>query len=85
MFITKCDLCKKEISDKSVTVHIGFSPRFEFCQECGLPIFNFLENSNLLEKVRPLKNLEDFEKLSKICKNFAKKHKITQKQVLEND
>ncbi len=78
-------MCEKDINSRPITVHIGFSSRFEFCQECGLPILKFLENSNLLEKVRPLKNLEDFEKLSKICQNFAKKHKITQKQVLEND
>jgi len=49
MFVTRCDLCKKDINSKPITVTIGFSPRFEFCEKCGLPILSFLEEKKLLK------------------------------------
>lgn len=48
MMITKCDLCKKEIKNEKVTAGFGFS-RKELCQNCGLPILDFLKKHKFIE------------------------------------
>ncbi len=47
MMITKCDLCKKEVSrDKEeVYIRIGFSAVAELCGECAIPILKFLKKN----------------------------------------
>ncbi|MDO8486132.1 MAG: hypothetical protein Q7S77_00310 [Candidatus Staskawiczbacteria bacterium] len=49
MRITKCDLCKKEIKDNSVTAGIGLWPKAELCQDCGSPILKFLKKHKFIK------------------------------------
>ena len=50
MRITKCDLCKKEIKEASVTAGIGFFPKAELCEKCGAPILKFLKKHKFVDK-----------------------------------
>lgn len=49
MFITKCDLCKKNIKKRPITVSFGFYERVELCEKCGLPILKFLKKKKLIK------------------------------------
>ena len=52
MFVTKCDICKKEIKDRdtSVSVGVGFPlPNRAFCGPCSKPIAAFLKRHGLIE------------------------------------
>lgn len=52
MHVTKCDLCEKEIKDRPVIVARGFFTQImaELCQDCSLPISQFLEEKKLIKK-----------------------------------
>jgi len=50
MYVSKCDKCKKEISDKKITVDFGHLVRVDLCEKCGSPVVLFLKKSKLLEK-----------------------------------
>ena len=48
MFVTKCDICEKEIKGDAVLADVGRSiSRQAFCLECGKPVLKFL---NKVEK-----------------------------------
>ena len=46
----KCDLCKKEIEKQPITAGFGFFPSAELCEECGLPIINFLKKHKFIKE-----------------------------------
>lgn len=52
MHVTKCDKCKKEITDRDrrITAGVGWST-VELCEKCGGPIVAFLKKLKLLEKM----------------------------------
>lgn len=54
MRITKCDICEKEISDKSESLYIGIKGKvydtFEICGNCGKPIIKLLKTKKLLKE-----------------------------------
>lgn len=53
MFVTKCDICKKEIKDYSKRVRVEAPVAFSnlaFCLNCGAPVIKFLEKNHLIEK-----------------------------------
>ncbi|MFH1894432.1 MAG: hypothetical protein ABH813_00800 [Patescibacteria group bacterium] len=50
MQVTKCDLCKKVIKDKSVTAARGYLDRAELCQKCGAPILKFLRKNKFIKE-----------------------------------
>jgi len=47
MRVTKYDLCKKEIKDKSIVAGVGFFANTELCNDCGFPIVKFLKKISL--------------------------------------
>jgi len=49
MRITKCDLCKKQIKNDSITVGFGLLQRTELCKKCGFSILTFLKKRKLIE------------------------------------
>lgn len=51
MFITKCDICKKEVGFGSeVRVdYSGISGIRSFCQDCAKPVIKFLKNQGFLK------------------------------------
>jgi hypothetical protein len=51
MFITKCDICGKEISnDKTATAGYGrLLSHYSFCDTCGKPIVAFLKKNKLMK------------------------------------
>ena len=55
MNITKCDLCKKEIKSKIITAGIGFFPKAELCEKCGLPILRFLRKHKFIEEQKKIR------------------------------
>ena len=54
MFVTKCDLCKKEIKERPVNVRFCNYESAEFCEECGFPILKFLKKHKFIkdEKIK---------------------------------
>ena len=55
MFVTKCDICKKEIKDYNKRVRVetpGVFSSLAFCLNCGKPVINFLAKNHLLEKAK---------------------------------
>lgn len=58
MFITKCDLCKKEIKERPVNVRFGGYENAEFCEECCSPILEFLKKHKFIkdEKIKVKSN-----------------------------
>lgn len=53
MFITKCDICKKEIKDTKNKITAGAGNLligFSFCENCGQPVLRFLVKHGLAEK-----------------------------------
>lgn len=52
MFVTKCDLCKKEIKkgNNSVNLRFNFYETAEFCEECGFPILKFLKKNKFIKE-----------------------------------
>ena len=53
MFITKCDICKKEIKKEQDKITVGTKGHwagFEFCSNCGKPVEKFLLQKKLIEK-----------------------------------
>lgn len=50
MFVIKCDLCKKEIEKEPMVAGFGSWPKFQLCEECGLPISKFLIKNKLIDK-----------------------------------
>ena len=72
MVITKCDLCRRDISKKKyVTVYWrGSLVHFSFCEKCGEPIISFLRERLKFEEV------EFVAKIKSVSKNRkAGKHK----------
>lgn len=73
MFVTKCDLCKKEIKEQPINVRFRNYETAEFCEKCGLPILKFLkkhafikslnraERDIKLGKIRKIKSLKDLK------------------------
>jgi ribosome-binding protein aMBF1 (putative translation factor) len=53
MWITKCDLCKKEIEGDHVTAGAGYSSKVELCQNCGLPVIKFLKKNKFIKEEKP--------------------------------
>lgn len=53
MFITKCDLCNKEISHKE-KVGVNFAnynyKDVDLCENCASPIFKFLKKNKLFNE-----------------------------------
>jgi len=50
MFVTKCDICKKQIRDEGKSVSAGFGnylSHYSFCEKCGKPIQAFLTKNKL--------------------------------------
>ena len=48
MRIHKCDICRKEIEFNGyINVRLKFD-NYEFCNDCGKPIFNFLKKQKLV-------------------------------------
>jgi len=49
MHVTKCDKCKKEITEreKKITAGIGWHAA-ELCEKCGKPVILFLKKHKLL-------------------------------------
>lgn len=50
MRIIKCDLCKKEIKEKSVNIRFNFYENVEFCEHCALPVLKFLKKNKFFDK-----------------------------------
>ena len=50
MLVFKCDICKKEIKDRTKIVKIGtdFSG-YSFCFTCGKPVLDFLKKHKLIK------------------------------------
>ncbi|MFH1129304.1 MAG: hypothetical protein V1686_01030 [Patescibacteria group bacterium] len=46
---TKCDLCKKKISEEPIIAGLGFFPKAELCEKCGAPILNFLKKHKFIK------------------------------------
>lgn len=55
MTITKCDRCKKVISEKAVIASFGFLSRAELCEKCGSPILKLLKKYKFLKIDEKLK------------------------------
>lgn len=49
MFVTKCDLCKKNIKGKPVIAGFGILDRIELCEKCGASILKFLKKKKLIK------------------------------------
>lgn len=46
--IFKCDICKKEIKDRTTMVRAGIDfSQFYFCFTCGKPVLDFLKKYKL--------------------------------------
>ena len=56
MFVTKCDICNKEIDlrDK-VDIRFAYSESVDLCEECASPIFKFLEKNKLFKNKKAIK------------------------------
>lgn len=53
MFITKCDICKKQIKESANAVLAGYGHGFaaySFCDKCGKPVSDFLIKNELINK-----------------------------------
>ncbi len=51
MFITKCDICKKEIDHTNkVDVRFAWTKKVDLCEECASPILKFLQKNKFLDK-----------------------------------
>jgi len=53
MFISKCDVCKKEIKKDRIDVRFSSFGSAEFCDKCGLPILKFLKKNKLIKEEKP--------------------------------
>ncbi|OGZ70406.1 MAG: hypothetical protein A3F47_00850 [Candidatus Staskawiczbacteria bacterium RIFCSPHIGHO2_12_FULL_38_11] len=60
MFITKCDICKKEVKDHAVKAGLGYLASAELCQNCGLPVLKFLEKNKFIRKEKS--EFKEYEK-----------------------
>jgi len=52
MFVTKCDICKKEIKDRETSVSVGVGrilPNQALCGPCGKPVIAFLKRHGLID------------------------------------
>jgi hypothetical protein len=52
MYIEKCDICHKEMSDENRIVRISYPNYFnhsDLCDTCGKPIVKFLMKNKLME------------------------------------
>ncbi|OGN14889.1 MAG: hypothetical protein A3J47_02725 [Candidatus Yanofskybacteria bacterium RIFCSPHIGHO2_02_FULL_43_22] len=59
MFVTKCDICKKEIKGNVVVAGAdGMLSRQTFCQKCGKPVLSFL-NKIKKSKVNKKKHMNN--------------------------
>lgn len=58
MTVTKCDFCKKNITDKPVIAGLGYNNRFELCHSCGAPVLAFLKKNNLPDD--PMDKIKSF-------------------------
>ncbi len=45
----KCDLCKIEINNHPINIRFGLYENVEFCDECGLPVLNFLKKHKFIK------------------------------------
>jgi len=56
MYVQKCDICKKKISDNSVKAGVGFMGTKDLCLTCGKPIIDFLKKHKLIseDKIKKL-------------------------------
>ncbi len=50
MRITKCDICKKNISGEPVMAGASYFRNKEFCGKCGRPVLDFLIKHKFVEK-----------------------------------
>ncbi|MDP3730949.1 MAG: hypothetical protein Q8R34_00410 [bacterium] len=52
MFVTKWDICKKEIKGEAVMASAaGFWSRYSFCMKCGQPVTDFIKKyQNVISK-----------------------------------
>lgn len=51
MNIKKCDICKKEIGDKTNKTTVSFRYEwFDICEICFLPVIKFLQKNKLIDK-----------------------------------
>lgn len=59
MLVTKCDICKKTINDKSGSVNAGYGHSFSsysFCSKCGKPVASFLARNKLVNRHASFEN-----------------------------
>ncbi len=49
MFVTKCDLCKKEIKERPVNVRFCNHESAEFCEDCAFPVLKFLKKHKFIK------------------------------------
>lgn len=58
MLVSKCDICKKTISEQAAKIHLtlsGFDTWYlgiDFCQKCGKDILNFLKHKGIIKQVK---------------------------------
>ena len=53
MFITKCDICEKEIDHRNkVDVRFAWTEKADLCESCATPILNFLKKKKKLKKYK---------------------------------
>ncbi len=58
MFITKCDICEKEIDHRNkVDVRFAWTEKADLCESCATPILNFLKKNKLFKEKKEIKKV----------------------------
>ena len=64
MRVTKCDLCKKNISGGPIVAGVGYLRNKEFCGKCGKPVLDFLKKHDF-SVADPMDKIKSFIKREK--------------------